>query len=141
MNTAAKAFWSLSPKGTGILITGAKENEQLRRNLFATVQIGLMEQKKLDPNNFADSGIWFDGPNNTSDLDAPRLNPTDQNGIIIHGNDPQDILRMRLSGHFVVRRTSKVPEGLAEYYKVPSIVWIEIGPGSPWANPTSCSAG
>src|ERR1700682_1843771 len=107
-------------------------------NLSAAFSLGSTELKKSTK---IDYPVIMDGPNNSVDKDAPRLIPTDQNGIIIHGSDPQDTLKTRWSYHFLVRRTSKVPDGLAEYYKVPSIVWIEIGPGNPWTNPTACSAG
>ncbi|WP_315721603.1 MULTISPECIES: hypothetical protein [unclassified Bradyrhizobium] len=55
--SAAQAFWARSPKGAGILITGAQENEQLRKNLFATFSIGLSQQRKLDPTSVKEAGI------------------------------------------------------------------------------------
>jgi hypothetical protein len=135
---AANAFWSRAPRGTAVLITGARENAQLMYNLSATFSLGSTELKKSTK---IDYPVFMDGPNNTVDMDAPRLVPTDQSGIIIHGSDPQDTLKTNWGYYFVVRRTSKVPDGLAEYYKVPSLVWIEIGAGNPWLDRPSCSAG
>lgn len=134
----ANAFWSRAPRGTAVLITGAQENAQLTYNLSATFSL---KSAELTKSTKIDYPVITGGPNNSVDMDAPRLIPSDQNGIIIHGGDPQDILRSSWGYYFLIRRTSKVPDGLAEYYKVPSIVWIEVGPGNPWTNPTACSAG
>ena len=133
----ASGFWARLPKGTAILVTGTKDNDQLAKNLFATLSFGGSEQRGLDRNT---GRAIFGLPNKAIDLDAPSLTLTDQRGIIIHGNDPEDALRLTWNNMFVVRHTSTVPDGLAEYYKVLSIVWIEIGPGSPWANPALCPA-
>ncbi|MBR0848730.1 hypothetical protein JQ543_13330 [Bradyrhizobium diazoefficiens] len=138
LTSVASDFWSRSSRGTAVLITAAPGNQSLQRNLLGTFEIGTRNVLDLRPEG---GKILIDGPNNSLDMDAPRLPSSDQNGIIVHGEDPEETLKINWSNYFVVRRTSKVPEGLAAYYKVPSIVWIEIGPGSPWVNPTSCSAG
>jgi hypothetical protein len=41
---------------------------------------------------------------------------------------------------FYYAPTPKTTDGLASYYKLDNVLWIEIGPGSPWKpDPTICS--
>ncbi|WP_316196114.1 hypothetical protein [Bradyrhizobium sp. SZCCHNRI3052] len=143
LTSIASAFWDRAPEGAGVLITAAPGNDELKRNLLGTFSIAWSKHVQSDPKRFDNnkSRMFLDGPNNAVDIDAPRLAASDKNGVIIHGGDPQETFRTGWINYFVVRHTSKVPEGLAEYYKVPSIVWIEIGPGDPWTRPFSCSAG
>jgi hypothetical protein len=139
--STASTFWSRSQRGAAVLITAANDNEEFKKNLVGTLSVGSAEAWKPQPSPNNTQMIFVETPDISISLDAPHLVPSDQRGITVHGVDPQETLRSGWSSHFVVRYTSKVPEGLAEYYKVPSIVWIDIGPGSPWADPASCLAG
>jgi hypothetical protein len=79
-------------------------------------------------------------PNYQRDIDAPRLVATDLSGIVLHGDAAGlAIVRLFFERCFFTRLTSKVPEGLADFYKVRSVVWVEIGKGLPWQHPTLCA--
>ena len=130
--SVGRSFWERSPKGTALLITASPDNAVFMKNLSATFAIDVKSMFGGGPSNVGT--LLSGGPNYEVELDAPRITKSDQRGITIHGDDPGDTLRISYGNNFVVRHTSKVPDGLAEYYKVPSVVWIDIGPGDPWTN-------
>jgi hypothetical protein len=67
------------------------------------------------------------------DLDAPKVVMTTHNGITLHGDDPPpNHFQIGFGQHFVLRKTSQVPSGLAEHYKVPKLIWIDIVPITEW---------
>lgn len=76
---------------------------------------------------------WFTQQGNPRDLDRPPVKGSGRNGITIHGPDAP-ALATALGQWFTTYSTSSFPSEL-NGYKEPEtkeIVWVEIGPGSPW---------
>jgi hypothetical protein len=133
------AIWrKVVPANTGILITADSENRELASNLSNIFQVGMREvSDKLKPGQ-----PWLlQPPDYSVDIDAPRLPSSGYSGVVIHGSgDGQSELRAFLDRCFITRQTPKTTDGLASYYKLDNVLWIEIGPGSPWKpDPTICS--
>jgi hypothetical protein len=133
------AIWrKLVPSNTGILITATPENRELAFNLSNIFQVGMREvSDKLRPGQ-----QWLlQSPDYGVDIDAPRLPSSGYSGMVIHGSgDGQSELKAFLERCFVTRQTPKTTEGLANYYKLDNVFWIEIGSGSPWKpDATVCS--
>ena len=81
---------------------------------------------------------WFIGPETGRNLDRPPVQGSTISGLTIHGVDViplADALRI----WFEVHSTSKIPESLSGYRSPDTkhLIWIEIGPGSPWKEPTA----
>jgi hypothetical protein len=80
---------------------------------------------------------WFtQASGNERDLDRPPIQESGRRGITIYGNDAV-YLAIALGGWFTTYDTSSIPDGI-EGYKDPAtkeLIWIEIGPGSPWKQP------
>lgn len=133
INVAEAMLRTLAPESV-ILITAPSENEQFKRNILGlfTMAMQRVPEKKI--------GIFISPPNYEVELDAPKLIGTSQRGITFHGEDAPPGHFMIGFGQqtFVVRKTSQIPEGLAQFYKAPNVIWIDIGPGSPWVDPSSC---
>jgi hypothetical protein len=127
--SAAGALWrELSATGTAMLVTSTQDNDQLRNNLYSILVSGVAMYKT------GQVGKILRPPNYDVDIDAPRLPESEYSGIIIHSPiDYQEI--QNVFSCFTIRKASKNVEGLANFYKVPSILWIEIGKGSPWRPP------
>jgi hypothetical protein len=72
-------------------------------------------------------------PNYDVHIDAPQLIDSGYSGLIIHGlSDAQELIDNFFRDCFATRQATKTIDGLAQYYKVNNVVWIEIGKGSPW---------
>lgn len=84
-------------------------------------------------------------PPDPRDIDAPKFAETGGAGIVLHGdNQLNDRLFYELGRCFNVRKTTRAPDGLQQWYanKIPSdytVDWVEIGPGTPWREPFPCS--
>jgi hypothetical protein len=76
---------------------------------------------------------WFTQAGDGTDLDRPRLPASGKRGITIHGPDAYAISKA-FSAWFLAYSTELVPAELAKYnqYGTQRIIWVEIGPGSPW---------
>jgi hypothetical protein len=135
--SAAQAIWERLPPGTAMLVTAPRENFELQRNLAGVFQIGARDPGFRQP--IPGRNVMIDPPNYAVDLDAPRLPESKDSGITVNGHDPNGNLLLMFQRCFVVHKRTKIPDGLAEYYKVPALIWIEIGPGNPWRDYTSCS--
>jgi hypothetical protein len=135
---AADDLWKNLIPGTAILMTSDDpENELLRRNLQNIISMRVM------PNETGPVRKILSPPDYQHDIDAPKLPESDMNGIIIHGveqvSDGTDKYMNdrfeNIFSCFFVRFTRTTVEGLSTFYKVPKILWIEIGKGSPWRAP------
>ena len=82
---------------------------------------------------------WFTQPGDPRDLDRPPIQGSGRNGITVHGRDAQ-ALATALGRWFTTYSTSTFPPELNGYKEetTKEIMWIEIGPGSPW-KPTTKS--
>jgi len=76
---------------------------------------------------------WFTQPANVMDLDRPRVPNAGRRGITIHGPDAR-ALAIALSAWFTTYDTSTFPHELDGYKEATTkeIIWVEMGPGSPW---------
>jgi hypothetical protein len=76
---------------------------------------------------------WFTQPANEGDLDRPPVKGEGKRGITVHGPDAEGLARA-LRIWFTVYSTSNVPHEYGGYNqdKTKELMWIEIGPGSPW---------
>jgi hypothetical protein len=77
---------------------------------------------------------WFTQPRSDGrDLDRPPIHGSGRNGITVHGPDAR-ALAAALGAWFSTYSTSIVPTELNGYneYHTKEMMWIEIGPGSPW---------
>jgi hypothetical protein len=80
---------------------------------------------------------WFtQEEGNPRNLDKPPIPASARPGITVHGADAY-ALASALGDWFITYSTSTVPPELNGYneYHTKEMMWIEIGPGSPW-NPT-----
>lgn len=76
---------------------------------------------------------WFAQPRNPKDLDYPQVKGSRRPGLTIHGKDAEALARI-LGRWFTTFNTSHIPREL-DVYKYPGtkdLIWVEIGPGSPW---------
>jgi hypothetical protein len=76
---------------------------------------------------------WFKQQGAARDLDRPPIHGSGRNGITVHGPDA-DALASALGAWFTTYSTSTFPPEL-NGYKEPTteeIIWVEIGPGSPY---------
>jgi hypothetical protein len=76
---------------------------------------------------------WFTQQGSPGDLDRPPVKGSGRRGITIHGPDAR-ALATALGEWFTTYSTSSFPSEL-NGYKEPEtkeIIWVEIGPGSPW---------
>jgi hypothetical protein len=127
--SAAGALWKeLSATGTAVLLTSGRDNDQLRDNLYSILATGVRMY------NTGPLGKMLRPPNYDVDIDAPRLPESEYSGIIVHSPTEYQAIQNVFSC-FIIRKASKNVEGLTNFYKVPSILWIEIGKGSPWRPP------
>ena len=80
---------------------------------------------------------WFTQPANEIDLDRPRVPNAGRRGITIHGPDAY-AFASALGAWFTTYSSSTIPPELNTYnqWATKEIVWIEIGPGSPWKSTT-----
>jgi hypothetical protein len=81
---------------------------------------------------------WFTQQGNPRDLDRPPVRGSGKNGITVHGPDAYALATV-LGDWFTTYSTSSFPSEL-NGYKEPAtkeIIWIEIGPGSPWKQTTT----
>jgi hypothetical protein len=116
----------LSGQDIIFVITAPKENGLVKYNLEMILNVG-GHIKIAQP------------PNYDVDIDAPRLIDSGYSGIVIHGhNDAHDLIDNLLRDCFSMHKTTKTIDGLAQYYKVNNVVWMEIGKGSPWKSPAAC---
>jgi hypothetical protein len=131
------AIWrKLVTEDTAVLITASSENMIIKVNLDSILGVGQREVRENLPSGRA---LLVQEPNYETDIDAPRLIESGYSGIIIHGNSVAlEEIDNLLRDCFITRQTKKTVEGLAEYYKAKNLIWIEIGKGSPWKNPSSC---
>lgn len=76
---------------------------------------------------------WFTQRGDPRDLDRPPIKGSGRRGITVHGRDAYDLARA-LGGWFTTYSTSSFPRELNSYKDASTkeIMWIEIGPGSPW---------
>jgi hypothetical protein len=77
---------------------------------------------------------WFTQPRfDNRDLDRPPIQGSDRSGITVHGPDAR-ALAAALGAWFSTYSTSTFPPELNGYKEeaTKEIIWIEIGPGSPW---------
>jgi hypothetical protein len=76
---------------------------------------------------------WFTQPANERDLDQPPVRGSGRRGITVHGPDAY-ALATALGAWFTTYATSTIPPELNSYKEVSTkeIMWVEIGPGSPW---------
>jgi hypothetical protein len=79
---------------------------------------------------------WFTQEGNLQDLDKPPVQASGRPGITVHGPDAY-ALANALGAWFTTHSTSTFPPELNGYneYGTKEIMWIEIGPGSPWKAP------
>ena len=134
--SATGAIWrELVPLNGAILFTATPENNELLQDLGTIFGIGMREvDKQLTPGK----SPLLSRPNYQRDIDAPRLVDTELSGIVIHGEGSEQ-LRNFFERCFVTRYSSKIPDGLADFYKFHRVIWIEIGTGSPWKAPMQCA--
>jgi hypothetical protein len=120
----------LADEQASILLT-ANGNWQLKRSIMNIFEIGGRGDNLFHSPSLAK--IIVDLPRTDIDLDAPKIPFSDRPGIIIHGDTAaKSDLMLFFDRCFAARQTSQMVPGLAEYYKVPKLIWIEIGPGNPW---------
>jgi hypothetical protein len=76
---------------------------------------------------------WFTQEGNPQDLDKPPVQASGRPGITVHGADAY-ALASALGTWFITHSTSTVPRELDGYKEnsTKEMMWIEIGPGSPW---------
>jgi hypothetical protein len=76
---------------------------------------------------------WFTQPGDGHNLDKPPVHGSGARGITVHGPDA-DALAVALGAWFTTYSTSAFPPQLNGYKEeaTKEIIWIEIGPGSPW---------
>lgn len=81
---------------------------------------------------------WFANKAGPSNLDLPPIKESSRKGLTIHGKDAVD-LASALGRWFTTSYISSYPPEL-DAYKNPEtneMIWIEIGPGSPWKDGNS----
>jgi len=80
---------------------------------------------------------WFTQPGDGRDLDRPPIPSSGRSGITVHGRDAH-ALASALGAWFSTYSTSTFPSELNGYKDeaTKEIIWIEIGPGSPWKTTT-----
>ena len=79
---------------------------------------------------------WFAQRTNPDNLDFPQIPQPIRRGLTIHGADASSISGI-LGRWFSTYSSSPIPQQL-NAYKDPStkeLIWVEIGPGSPWKTP------
>ena len=76
---------------------------------------------------------WFTQPGSERDLDRPPIQGSGKRGITVHGGDAY-ALATALGAWFTTYSTSSLPPALNGYKDkgTKELIWIEIGPGSPW---------
>jgi hypothetical protein len=131
--TEAHSIWStLAASHTGLLITFAQENGGMSSDLFNILNLGRT--------GFNETFLTMEAPNRQQNLDAPILQSSERSGIVLHADEQtQRTMKTFLERCFTVQYTTRIPDGLASYYKVPSIAWIEIGKGNPWPGTSVCT--
>jgi hypothetical protein len=82
---------------------------------------------------------WFTQQSSPRDLDRPPLEAfrTKKGGIIVHGPDANKLANA-LGAWFETYSTSNLPAELGGYKikETEHLIWIDIGPGSPWKSKT-----
>ena len=79
---------------------------------------------------------WFaQKSGDARDLDKPPVPDSSRNGLTIHGADARS-LAAALGAWFSTYSTETYPQQLKgyKYKETKELIWIEIGPGSPWKN-------
>jgi hypothetical protein len=114
-----------------LVITAPEHHRSVRELLIKLIERGLGRDKVrvLNP------------PNPAVALDAPRFPEPSEAGITLHGENVLNPRLLSLGSCFTVRTTKSTVDGLADYFKQPSdwtVVWIEIGKGSPWRDDRGC---
>jgi len=83
-----------------------------------------------------------DHPNYDVEIDAPKFPSSQYSGLVFHGeNTLSEILLSALGKCFTVRKSETFDDNIKKYYEkrgANNLVWIEVGPGSPWRTPESC---
>lgn len=115
-----------------VVFTAPNENRWVAEFLY---QLMMMAELRV---------LRLEVPDPSANLDAPKFPKPEREGITLHG---ENILNTRLLGvlrpclnvHF----TKQTIDGLREWYHdqlVPeqTVVWIEIGNGSPWTMQAGC---
>lgn len=76
---------------------------------------------------------WFTQQGNPRELDRPPVQGSGKRGITVHGPDANALARA-LGNWFEAYSTSSVPSELNGYKEQGTkyLIWIDIGPGSPW---------
>lgn len=76
---------------------------------------------------------WFTQQANERDLDRPPVKGSGRRGITVHGPDGY-ALATALGAWFTTYSTATFPPEMNGYnqWSTKEIMWIEIGPGSPW---------
>jgi hypothetical protein len=76
---------------------------------------------------------WFTQPVGGRNLDKPNPQNSGRRGVTVHGADA-DALAVALGRWFITYSTSTIPQNLNgyKYPETKELMWIEIGPGSPW---------
>jgi hypothetical protein len=76
---------------------------------------------------------WFTQQGTPGDLDRPPVKGSGRRGITIHGPDAH-ALATALGSWFTTYSTESFPSELNGYRDLATqeIIWVEIGPGSPW---------
>jgi hypothetical protein len=114
-----------------LLIANTPDNDDIA-NLLVALTSTTLHAYRITP------------PDHSTNLDAPVIpTPPDSPGIILHGDNPlNDKLRFLLSECFIVKTTSRTLDSLNDWFKPgtgTTIVWIEIGKGSPWKDSGGCA--
>ena len=109
-------------------ISSPDENKYLQSVLWTVIRQGIP------------SANWVSVPKD--DLDSPKTTFTNKSGIVIHGSNifAASLIRA-LSQCFEIYKTASGLDSINEYFSKfgkRDLVWIEIGPGSPWKSDGAC---
>jgi hypothetical protein len=76
---------------------------------------------------------WFTQLGDGTDLDRPRVKQTDKPGIVVHGQNASE-LSSAFRAWFQSYSAGTLPAEVSGYRdkNTKEIMWIDIGPGSPW---------
>jgi hypothetical protein len=76
---------------------------------------------------------WFTQAANPTNLDYPTIPQPTRRGLTIHGADASSI-SMTLGRWFSTYSSSSIPQqfDVYKYQETKELIWVEIGPGSPW---------
>ena len=80
---------------------------------------------------------WFTQLGDDRDLDRSRFQGSGKRGITVHGHDVS-ALANALGDWFTTYSTASLPPEASGYESqaTKEIIWIDIGPGSPWKSPS-----